>query len=409
MKHLKALGHLLTWGVSFLTIRNKKKWVFGSFYNFSGNAKYLFLDKSVAPDTRFIWITKSRGEARDLTAVGFENVYHARSWKGIYHLLTASVYVYSSFVSDISLRCSGRALRVNLWHGVGIKVIERKIVDGQFDQIFRSKGILNWWRNFTDPFRFRHTFNPHILLSTSPLMTEHFSECFGVDPSRCVEALYPRNEILTWDEERLRGYIAESEPSLQQVLERIKDSRYTYMYMPTWRDNGESVFEYSSIDLEVLNETLASKSSYMLVKLHPMSPVTEEDVNYSNIIFIERTPDVYPILPFTDCLITDYSSILYDYLLMKDKDMVLYVPDYEEYMENCRDLAYPFDENTCGLVIRDFEGLIECVEHYDSTKFYTKEYRDRIDYIRHRFWGDMNGDNKRIVDRVKSTLESSKF
>lgn len=57
---------------------------------------------------------------------------------------------------------------------------------------------------------------------------------------------------------------------------------------------------------------------------------------------------------FTDVLITDYSSILYDYLLMQEKETVLFLFDYEEYVRD-RDFYYPFEENVVGRKVSSFE------------------------------------------------------
>ena len=59
--------------------------------------------------------------------------------------------------------------------------------------------------------------------------------------------------------------------------------------------------------------------------------VTNLNNQYSHIYFIDNKCDIYPILPFTDILITDYSSIYADYILMEDKGVILYMFDLEEY------------------------------------------------------------------------------
>ena len=106
--------------------------------------------------------------------------------------------------------------------------------------------------------------------------------------------------------------------------------------------------------------------------------------------------DIYPLLPFTTGLITDYSSVLYDYLLLPEKDVILYLYDYDDYIKE-RDLFYPFDENVAGRKVYDFEELIEVVGSHD----YRMDDRER-EYIVEKFWGkckDYNSSQK-IIDFV---------
>lgn len=77
----------------------------------------------------------------------------------------------------------------------------------------------------------------------------------------------------------------------------------------------------------------------------------------SNIALLDSTVDIYAILPYTDVLITDYSSILYDYVLMRGKDIILYLYDYEDYVRE-RDFTYPFDENVVSKRVYTFEELL---------------------------------------------------
>lgn len=60
---------------------------------------------------------------------------------------------------------------------------------------------------------------------------------------------------------------------------------------------------------------------------------------------MDKRLDIYPLLPFVDVLITDYSSIYYDFLLL-NKGILLYPFDKERFIENSNDLAFDYDEYT---------------------------------------------------------------
>ena len=80
-------------------------------------------------------------------------------------------------------------------------------------------------------------------------------------------------------------------------------------------------------------------------------------------------------------LITDYSSILYDYLLIPNKQVILYLYDYEEYVHE-RDFYYPFDENVVGKRVTTFEDLLKVIVEQN----YKMSEQERA-FILSKFWG----------------------
>ena len=151
--------------------------------------------------------------------------------------------------------------------------------------------------------------------------------------------------------------------------------------MPTWRDSQRTIF-IQSMDLERLNTILAAKNELLILKPHANVILTESIGNLSNIMLANPKSDIYPVLPYTDVLITDYSSILYDWLLMEGKDVILYLYDYEEYVRE-RDFYYPFDENVVGAKASSFEDLCNIIE---SDKYGIQASERNM--IVEKFWGE---------------------
>lgn len=165
--------------------------------------------------------------------------------------------------------------------------------------------------------------------------------------------------------------------------------------MPTWRDSQKNVFA-QHMDLCQLSQVLAAQNAVLLLKPHP-NTVVDSIYQADNLILLDRTIDIYGVLPFTDVLITDYSSILYDYLLIPDKQVILYLYDYDEYVRE-RDFYYPFDENVVGKRVTTFENLVKVIKEGD---YYMKE-NDRA-IILSKFWGKtIEMDScKEILRRIK--------
>lgn len=154
--------------------------------------------------------------------------------------------------------------------------------------------------------------------------------------------------------------------------------------MPTWRESQRKLFA-EHLNLEALNKLMLQKDGLLVLKPHANTIVENREVmsHYSNILLLEGGVDIYPLLAYTDVLITDYSSILYDYLLLDNKGVILYLYDYKEYVKD-RDFNYPFMENVVGEVACTFAELVAIIERdeYD---------RSRYGLMRERFWGEYKG------------------
>lgn len=150
--------------------------------------------------------------------------------------------------------------------------------------------------------------------------------------------------------------------------------------MPTWRDSQLEVFT-QNMDLERMSNVLRSQNAILLLKPHPMT-IVNNIFQSDNIILVDKTMDIYTVLPFTDVLITDYSSILYDYILMPDKQVILYLYDYSEYVD-CRDFYYPFEENVVGKKVTTFEDLLAVI---DKQNYIMNESERQC--ILDKFWGN---------------------
>ena len=363
-KYLLKASQIILYAFSFLCPRNRNKWVFGSYSCFAENPKYLFLflnNQKRSANIRTIWISKTKKEYEIVSSLGLET-YMRWSLKGVFHCLTAKAFIFSSYVSDVNEWVSGRGFKINLWHGVGIKNIERKITRGKTAEIFKEKSLLKKINAL--PFHIR----PDLLLSTSSMMNKHFSSCFDIPSERIIESIYPRCSIFEMEKEKLLSFVEKYEPIVTKtILSHISNFSYVYIYMPTWRDSQKSFLELLNLDLNKINQALADKNSVLIMKLHPVTQKEKifENMSFSNIVIADPQIDIYPVLPFTDCLITDYSSIYYDYILLSGKRVIFYIPDYDDYIKNERDLAYDFNDFTIGEKIYDSDSLIKalsCIE-----------------------------------------------
>ncbi len=115
----------------------------------------------------------------------------------------------------------------------------------------------------------------------------------------------------------------------EKKVEALSDTKLL-LYAPTYRDEGE---ENIFLDIEELSKKIPSDWN-IAIKLHPqMKPRTYEHLD--NVIQYEQSISITEMLPLADCLVTDYSSVIFDFaLLNKDKHIYIYANDYDQYIKD---------------------------------------------------------------------------
>jgi CDP-glycerol glycerophosphotransferase (TagB/SpsB family) len=372
--------------IAYVFPRDNNLWVFGSYHNsFDGNAKYLFIYVNQSmPDIKAVWIAKDKQIVRMIKGIGLK-AQTKHSLFGYYYTLRASVYFYNNTFCNIDQWNSSGAIRFNLWHGIPLKKIEYDqhpnkkltVYDGNI-----KKRVFN-----IDLYK-RHDF----VLSTSDAVSNILSGAFKVSQEKCVAFGYPRVEIFLKSKEEVLRFIKAYEPqNTQYLVNKLSCYSKVFVYMPTWRDDGSNFIEASGIDFMLLNEVLKANNYLFLFKFHHHTKIGI-NTNLSNIILLDNNLDIYTILPFTDYLITDYSSIYFEYLLL-NKEVLFFCFDLEDYLKRNRKMYFDYESITPGRKIYNFKELVELIE--------SKENLRNLDYSKQR---------QELLDKlwIKNTKESSK-
>jgi CDP-glycerol glycerophosphotransferase (TagB/SpsB family) len=174
----------------------------------------------------------------------------------------------------------------------------------------------------------------------------------------------------------VRKYESSSTVLLYEKLKNEK--RKKIIYMPTFRDKDAYYLDKAIPDWELLNKECKKNGIVLYVKVHRVTPLPEIS-DYSNISIINNKIDIYPLLPFFDRMITDYSSIMFDFSLL-GKSIVLYIYDYEEYISNSRPLYNHFKELIATLTsVNSFEKLLNVlnVSDHEIKRFPSEKYFER--------------------------------
>jgi CDP-glycerol glycerophosphotransferase (TagB/SpsB family) len=141
------------------------------------------------------------------------------------------------------------------------------------------------------------------------------------------------------------------------------------LYAPTWREYGSrsSFFPFDDKDLSVINNFLIKEDAYLLLRGHReemelISTNYDQNETFSRIISAHQDlfPDVQQLLSYTDVLLTDYSSIYFDYLLL-DKPMIFLPYDLDEY-QSYRGFLFDYDAYTPGVKVFNQKDFLKELE-----------------------------------------------
>ena len=121
---MKLILKYIVMYLSCLWPRSRKVWVFGAWLGqqFADNPKYLFIEANQMEGIRPVWITKNPQVVREVRALGYE-AYLFSDRKGILCQLRAKYAVMCNGISDLNHAFLGRAVFLNVWHGVPLKKV----------------------------------------------------------------------------------------------------------------------------------------------------------------------------------------------------------------------------------------------------------------------------------------------
>lgn len=271
-------------------------------YYENGGYAFEYFRKDEKLDVYFL--TKKRN------IVNKEEIIYYPSFKAIKLLITAKVIIQDSGSFFLTNVFAFRALKVQLWHGNGMKAI------GDLE-----KGKNSFFRKFILIIvgkRYKYD----LVYFTSKFAYENRKGAF-----------------------KFKSYKINGQPRNDLLNEVINYQENNILYAPTWRSNFKI---YDNIDLDDLNKFLFEYNLNLYIKFHPFEKVDNLSIeSYSNIVILNNEYNTYDILPKINLLITDYSSLYFDYLIL-NRPMIFYLIDGNNYLENERDILYNYEEITPG-------------------------------------------------------------
>ncbi|MHA5050515.1 bifunctional glycosyltransferase/CDP-glycerol:glycerophosphate glycerophosphotransferase [Streptomyces sp. SD15] len=275
-----------------------------------------------------------------------------------YDALARSRYVVANnHLPDWFQKSDGQVV-VQTWHGTPLKKIGHDIEAIHFaDQRYLErveKEVQNW----------------DMLVSPNSFSTPILKRAFGF-PGEMVECGYPRNDIL-----RRPGM----EQREQEIRRRIglPPGKRVIMYAPTWRDDqfyspGKYKFDFR-IDLEDARARLGD-DHVLMVRRHPnvVDPVPGAGDGF--VYDVSDYPDMADLSLITDVMITDYSSLMFDYV-NTGRPILFFTYDLDHYRDTLRGFYFDFEHSAPGPLVFSSAELVSAIGDIDRIQAdYTERYR----------------------------------
>lgn len=201
----------------------------------------------------------------------------------------------------------------------------------------------------------------HAIVS-SPYEVPFYAEAFGIPEDRVIPTGTPRMDQFL-DPERQRQGRADAAAALPST-----DGRFVILFAPTFRGSGprQAHYRVDLLDLPALHRLCVELDAVVVFKLHPFVKTRLEipiELGDRLIDATRITLDVNDVLLITDLLVTDYSSIVFEYSAL-GRPMLFFAYDLEHYTAT-RDFYVPYEEFVPGRIVQTMPDLIDAIRRRD--------------------------------------------
>jgi CDP-glycerol glycerophosphotransferase len=299
------------------------------------------------PKLELIWAT-GKGTQAPAGARGVR--FGSREWL---QALATSKYLVNNTNFPWYFRKVPGQIYLQTWHGTPLKRLGRDIPNNYLT------------KSYLDTMDREATYWDY-LISPSPFCTEVFPSSFGYQ-GNIIETGYPRNDRLS----KITG------TQRQQIRERIgisDPSTFVVMYAPTWRDyNRSATGNWQSVNF--MDENIELPEGFqMIYRGHTNTHAVHNAGVAGRAIDVTLYPDVTELYIAADVLITDFSSVMFDYTVT-GKPILFLAPDLERYRSE-RGFYFDFEALAPGPILNTDAEVLQALGRIDQiSKLYEPRYR----------------------------------
>lgn len=366
MKRLIKIGIQLIFKVFFLFQIDSKKIVFGENdgMGMTGNS-YEIYKKLLKKKYKFIFLGMNNKKIKIKDSL--VKKYSIFSLNGLYHLATSKYWFSdSSFFSFIKPR-KGQ-INIQLWHAAGA---------------FKKFGLS------IEP---NKRYYIDLLTISSNNIIDIYQEAFGIEKQKIKNLGIPRADIFFREEEKQKV-----KEEFYKKYPKLKNKKII-LYAPTFRDNEKNKFNLK-LDINLMKEKLENLGYILLLKLHPGIKSKDIQVDSKFLYNFSDYSDTADLLIISDILISDYSSIIFEFSIMK-KPILFYAYDVEEYIKD-RGFYYNYYDFIPNKINYTTEELVKAIINQEWDL-------ERIEKFARYFFNPFDGNSTERVLKEVGLWEGSK-
>ena len=339
----------------------------GSAYTCSPKAIYQHIIKDPKfKDFKFIWAFKNVEDKIKFFNDSRTELVKYNSKEFFYKLSQAKYWVFNFKTPEYFIKKEDQIF-IQCWHGTPLK---RLGCDIQIEYGNRATALRKIHKSYIEDAKKYNYF-----ISPSKFATEKFCSAFGLRKLKkeniIIEKGYPRNEYLF-------NYKEEDIVKIKNNL-NLPENKKIILYAPTFRDNqyqeGKGHTYKLGVNLLRLKEEL-DNNYVILMRLHYLVSNHIDISQFKNFVYdVSDYEDINELYLISDILITDYSSVFFDYANLK-RPILFYMYDLEEYKNSIRDFYIKLEELP-GPIVENDKELINNIKNIDNIiNKYQKKYQD---------------------------------
>lgn len=300
--------------------------------------------------------------------------YIAHLLRASYHLATSRYFIIDDYYFPVYCITPRKGTEViQVWHAAGaFKKFGLSTIDkgfGPSDEYLKHIKV--------------HSNYSRVYVSSKEVIP-HYAEAFGMDEA-CIYPLgLPRTDYFFE-----KGLKEQTKAKLYAKYPELANKQLI-LYAPTFRGRSHYQGEFEiPLELSRMKAELGDKY-VLLVQLHPyMNKGVVFNTDPADFIYRTNTDfKVEEMLLAADILITDYSSIIFDYSLL-NKPMAFFVHDLESYIGE-RDFYYPFESFIPGPAFKETDDMIEWLKKQDKDFSTVKHFAEK-------FFDHQDGESSRRI------------
>ncbi|MBS4206711.1 CDP-glycerol glycerophosphotransferase family protein [Bacillus sp. FJAT-50079] len=357
-------------------------------HEISDNAKYLFLylKEKERGSIDYFFLTKNRDIYKKALLKNEQRILYIYTVKGIYTLIRAKHILLTHALEDLIPFLLGGKYIHQLWHGSPLKKI-----GFDADNWEKSKLKDTVKKTIYTIFPYTNYMYCNKLYVSSDSLKNVMSSAFNLNKSDIISLGQPRNDFLL------------NKKILPNSALELISGKYDKVisWLPTHRGfsgkTAEHLLHEYKFNKSLFNEFLVRNNYLFIIKPHFVERADLENYlsDCSNILIYEEI-DPYPLLLETDVLITDYSSVLFDYLHL-NKQAIFTPFDFEFYTNEIAELYFEYEDIAYGPICHDWIEVLEVMKINDQLN-----YKDKIEVLKQKYGKEDINSCSKIIDYVSN-------